>query len=378
MKRPSICISPIDWGLGHATRCITLIKGFEKLGYQVFIATEGYHEAILREALPTAQFLHLRGYRIRYAKWGFILPIVLLFQLPKIIYSIIYENSWLKKAQAQYEFDLIVSDNRFGFYHKLVPSVFITHQLNLQIHFEVATRLFQKIQYAWLKRFTACWIPDIEGPDNLSGVLANPKQKPSIPLWYMGCLSRLIDTPIDNSSDNSSAVHSATAHSAAPTVFLGIVSGPEPQRTLLENLLWKAGNALDIPFVVIAGTPSKEAPNKIIEENKNATLYAHLAAPELVQEIKRAEYIICRGGYTTLMELIPFRKKLIFIPTPGQTEQMYLGKLWQEKNWALCYAQENFKLNFALEEAKSFHFKQAPFKAFSIEALEAAIKQLSL
>jgi len=375
MKQPSICISPLDWGLGHATRCITLIKAFEKLGYQVFVATEGYHEVILREALPNAHFLHLRGYRIRYAKWGFNLPIVLLFQVPKIIYSIIYENNWLKKAQAQYQFDIIISDNRFGFYHKQVPSVFITHQLNLQMHFAWATRLFQKIQYAWLKKYTACWIPDIEGANNLSGILANPKHKPSIPLWYMGCLSRLIDTPIDSTSDNSTAVHSATNNK---NVFLGIVSGPETQRTLLENLLWKAGNKLNIPFVVIAGTPSKEAPNKIMAENKNATLYAHLAAPALVREIKRAEYIICRGGYTTLMELIPFEKKLIFIPTPGQTEQLYLGKLWEEKNWALCYAQENFKLNFALEEAKSFHFKQAPFKAFSIEALEAAIKKLSL
>ena len=376
MKRPSICISPIDWGLGHATRCITLIKGFEKLGYQVYIATEGYHEAILREALPNAHFLPLRGYRIRYAKWGFILPLVLLFQLPKIIYSIIHEQNWLKKAQAQYEFDLIVSDNRFGFYHKLVPSVFITHQLNLQMHFAWATNLFQKLQYAWFKRFTACWIPDIEGAHNLSGILANPKHKPSIPLWYMGCLSRLIDTAIDTSADNSSSIHGATHNNQ--NVFLGIVSGPEPQRTLLENLLWKAGNKLNIPFVVIAGTPSIEQPNKLLEENKNAKLYAHLAAPALVSEIKRAEYIICRGGYTTLMELIPFEKKLIFIPTPGQTEQMYLGKLWNEKNWALCYAQENFKLNIALEEASNFHFKQAPFKAFSIEALEAAIKQLSL
>jgi len=376
MKRPSICISPIDWGLGHATRCITLIKGFEKLGYQVYIATEGYHEAILREALPNAHFLPLRGYRIRYAKWGFNLPIVLLFQLPKIIYSIIHEHNWLKKAQAQYEFNLIVSDNRFGFYHKQVPSVFITHQLNLQMHFAWATRLFQKIQYAWLKKYAACWIPDIEGANNLSGILANPKQKPTIPLWYMGCLSRLIDTATDTSSDNSITIHGATHHNR--NVFLGIVSGPEPQRTLFENLLWKAGNKLNIPFVVIAGTPSKEEPNKIIAENNKATLYAHLAAPALVKEIKRADYIICRGGYTTLMELIPFEKKLIFIPTPGQTEQMYLGKLWEEKNWALCYAQENFKLNIALEEASNFHFKQAPFKSFSIEGLEAAIKQLTL
>lgn len=378
MKRPSICISPIDWGLGHATRCITLIKGFEKLGYQVYIATEGYHEAILKEALPTAHFLHLRGYRIRYAKWGFILPLVLLFQLPQIIYSIIYEYRWLQKAEAQYEFDLIVSDNRFGFYHKQVPSVFITHQLNLQMHFAWATRLFQKIQYAWLQRFTACWIPDIEGANNLSGVLANPKQKPSIPLWYMGCLSRLIDTPTQNTITYNTTTNSDNTNSHDSTVFLGIVSGPEPQRTLLEKLLWKAGNGLNITFVVIAGTPSKDQPNKLIEENKNAKLYAHLAAPALVREIKRAEYIICRGGYTTLMELIPFQKKLIFIPTPGQTEQIYLGKLWQQKNWALCYAQENFKLDIALKEASGFHFKQAPFKAFSIEALEAAIKQLSL
>jgi hypothetical protein len=376
MKRPSICISPLDWGLGHATRCITLIKAFEKLGYQVFVATEGYHEAILREALPNARFLHLKGYRIRYAKWGFILPIVLLFQVPKIIYSIIYENNWLKKAQANYQFDLIVSDNRFGFYHKQVASVFITHQLNLQMHFAWATRAFQKLQYDWLKKFKACWIPDMEGPNNLSGILANPILKPSIPLWYMGCLSRLIDE-----SKNIAAASTPNSNSSTisnDTVFLGIVSGPEPQRTLLENLLWKAGNKLNIPFVVIAGTPSKEAPNKIIEENKNAILYAHLAAPALVKEIKRAEYIICRGGYTTLMELIPFEKKLIFIPTPGQTEQLYLGKLWHEKNWAICYAQEYFKLDIALTEAKTFHFKQAPFKAFSIEALEAALKQLSL
>jgi len=376
MKRPSICISPLDWGLGHATRCITLIQAFEKLGYQVFIATEGYHEVILKEALPNAHFLHLRGYRIRYAKWGFILPLVLLYQLPQIIYSILFEYRWLKKAHAQYQFDLIVSDNRFGFYHKQVPSVFITHQLNLQMHFEWATRSFQKIQYNWLKRFTACWIADIEGSENLSGILANPKQKPSIPLWYMGCLSRLIDIAIDTSSDNSSSIQGATNNNQ--NVFLGIVSGPEPQRTLLENLLWKAGNKLNIPFVVIAGTPSKEKPNKIIAENENAILYAHLAAPALVKEIKRAHYIICRGGYTTLMELIPFEKKLIFIPTPGQTEQIYLGKLWEEKNWALCYAQEYFKLDFALEQASRFHFKQAPFKAFSIEALEAAIKNLSL
>ena len=367
MKQPSICISPIDWGLGHATRCISLIKAFEKLGYRVYIATEGYHELILKEAVPQATFLQLRGYRIKYAPWGFMLPVFLLFQLPQIIYSIIYEHQWLKKKQKEFHFDIIISDNRFGFYHSNVPSVFMTHQLNLQMHFKLATRLFQLMQYAWMKKFKACWIPDIEGDDNLSGILAHPKNKPSIPIWYMGSLSRLIENGPEAFSKDTSA---------DATIFLGIVSGPEPQRTILENLLWKSGNALHLPFVVMAGTPDKKVANKIIEKNKNATLYAHLDAAALVKEINRAEYIICRGGYTTLMELVPFGKKLIFIPTPGQTEQMYLGKLWQEKNWALCYTQENFNLEQVLQKASSFHFKTAPFQPCTIISIDSAIKKL--
>jgi hypothetical protein len=222
MKKPSICISPIDWGLGHATRCITLIQSLQLLGYEVYVATEGYQETILKEALPNTNFLQLRGYRITYARWGYTLPILLLFQLPQIIFSIIYEYRWLKKAQTQYQFDFIISDNRFGFYHKKVPSVFITHQLNLQMHFAWATNIFQKILYAWLKKFSACWVPDIAGANNLSGILSNPKLKPSIPLWYMGCLSRLIHTPNPN----------ADKPIAGSSIFLGIVSGPEPQRTL--------------------------------------------------------------------------------------------------------------------------------------------------
>ncbi len=364
MKKPSVCISPIDWGLGHATRCITLIKSLQALGYEVYIATEKNHETILKEALPTATFLNLRGYRIKYAKRGYVLPIILLTQVPKIIYSIVYEYYWLKKAQQQFQFDLIISDNRFGFYHQQVPSVFITHQLNLQMHFTWATRLFQKLVYAWLNRFSACWIPDIAGNDNLSGILSNPPHKPAIPIWYMGCLSRLMEAAKNNAITTNST-----------NIFLGIVSGPEPQRTLLENLLWKMGNELKLSFVLIAGTPNN---NKAYQQTARSIIYPHLAATELVKEIQNAEYIICRGGYTTLMELIPFGKKLIFIPTPGQTEQLYLGNLWQEKNWALCFNQENFNLKVALEEASRFNFKQPPFSAFSTEALEAAIKRLTL
>ena len=363
MNKAKICISPIDWGLGHATRCIPLIQALEKLNYQVYIATEGYHEAILREALPSVEFLQLRGYRIKYAKSGLLLPLIIFFQIPKIIYSIYYENKWLQKKQKELNFDLIISDNRFGFYHKQVPSVFITHQLYFQMPFRWASTLFQKIQYAWFNKFNACWVPDMAGENNLSGILANTILKPAIPIWYMGCLSRLKQYDNDNESIKE------------PIVFLGIVSGPEPQRTLLENLLWTKGNQLNLKFTLVAGTPNvKEA----FQQNQNATKYPHLAGADLVKEIKRAEYIICRGGYTTLMELIPFEKKIIIIPTPGQTEQELLGKIWQEKKWAICYHQSDFKLSVALHKASEFNYGKPPFTQFSIEALENGIKQLTL
>ena len=364
MNKAKICISPIDWGLGHATRCIPLIQALEKLNYEIFIATEGDHETILREAVPNAQFLQLRGYRIKYAKMGMLLPLTIFFQIPKIIYSIYYEYKWLQKIQKEMQFDIVISDNRFGFFHKNVPSVFITHQLNFQMPYAWATPLFQKIQYAWLKNFRACWIPDMEGENNLSGILANTKFKPSVPIWYMGCLSRL-----KQFDKNMEAVNKE------PIVFLGIISGPEPQRTLLENLLWTKGNQLNLKFTLVAGTPTiKQA----FQQNANATKYPHLSGAELVREINRAEYIICRGGYTTLMELIPFEKKLILIPTPGQTEQQLLGKVWQEKNWAICYDQSDFKLSVALKEASEFNYSKPPFANFSVEALTTAIKQLTL
>ena len=364
MKKPSVCISPLDWGLGHATRCISLIKAFESLDYQIYIATEGYQETILKEAIPTATFLNLKGYRIKYAKKGFLLPLVLLIQLPKIIIKVIGEYYWLQQAQKSYQFDLIISDNRFGFFHPSVSSVFITHQLNLQTPYTWSTNLFQKIQYAWLKNFSACWIPDIDGENNLSGVLANPTKKPTTRLWYMGCLSRLIQEKNVEAISNSNK-----------NIFLGIISGPEPQRTLLEELLWESGNALNLKFTLVAGTPLN---SKACKKTNFSIMYPHLSGEDLVKQIQDAAYIICRGGYTTLMELIPFRKKLILIPTPGQTEQIYIATLWQKNGWAICYDQNTFNLKNALKQANDFNFIEAPFEAFSLLALKNELKQLTL
>jgi uncharacterized protein (TIGR00661 family) len=366
MKQKAVCISPLDWGLGHATRCISLIRSFESLDYKIYIASESKQEVILREAFPTATFLHLKGYRIWYTKNNALFILGIMIQIPKIVAAIFNEYFWLKRTAKKYQFDLIVSDNRFGFFHKKIKSVFITHQLELQTPYDWSTRLNQAITYSIINKYTACWIADMKPPHNLSGDLANPKKLPNTPIWYMNCLSRLQEV---------ASLNLVNENNQEATCFLGIVSGPEPQRTLLENILWEQGNALGERFVVLAGLPDKQSYHK---KTTKGLLYHHLNGAALKKEIKKAEYIICRGGYTTLMELIPFQKKLIFIPTPGQTEQAYLGKYWQSKKWAICFSQAEFDLKIAIEQARQFEYQTPPFTAFSTADLVNELKRLSL
>ena len=132
MQQKKVLIAPLDWGLGHATRCIPIVTAFIERGYHVTIATEGAHEIILREAFPGLTFLRLKGYGIRYSKnaTGFTLKMIV--QIPRILYNILREFWWLHTTNRHKQFDLIISDNRLGFFHLKTPSVFITHQLNLQ------------------------------------------------------------------------------------------------------------------------------------------------------------------------------------------------------------------------------------------------------
>ncbi len=361
MNKQKICIAPLDWGLGHATRCIQLAKALMQLDYQIFIASEGYHEVILREALPSATLLPLAGYRIQYSKNGKWFLLKMIAQIPKILFSIYYERNWLRKMQKQFQFDIIISDNRFGFHHKNIPSVFITHQLNIQTGFSFTNALVSWLQFRYIKRFNNLWIPDIEGSFNYAGILSNPVVKPSMPIWYLGALSRL--SPVMEQSKHD------------PIQFLGIVSGPEPQRTLFENALWMQGNTGDEAFAIVAGRPLGNNEPSLSNKGK---LYPHANGATLSSLIESAEYIILRGGYTSLMELIPFQKKLILIPTPGQTEQEYLASWWEDNRWAISFSQENLNLKDAIAKAASFEFAQPSFHSFSIESLKDKIKNLTL
>ena len=365
MQQKKVLIAPLDWGLGHATRCIPVITALLELGYHVTIATEGAHEIILREAFPNLTFLRLKGYGIRYSKKASGFAFKMLVQIPRILYNIFREFWWLHTTNRHQQFDLIISDNRLGFFHLKTPSVFITHQLNLQTPFRWATNLLQWMQYTWFKLFyTMVWVPDMQGEQSLAGILGNPIWKPSVPVWYMNCLSRLKEY----------ASHLANEQQPKD-VFIGILSGPEPQRSIFQEILWVEGNQLQQPFKLVAGT-ADQAHNHA--DSAKGSIVPHLGGPDLVKAIENATYIISRGGYTSLMELIPLNKPLILVPTPGQTEQIYLAKRWQEKGWAIAYNQSEFHLETALKEAGKFNYQPIPFIPFSKEALEATLKQVNL
>ena len=365
MQQKSVLIAPLDWGLGHATRCIPIIAALQELGYCVTVATEGAHEIILREAFPDLSFLQLKGYGIRYSKRNNGFALKMIAQIPRILYNILREFWWLHKTNCSRKFDLIISDNRLGFFHLKTPSIFITHQLNLQTPFKWTTSLLQSMQYAWLGLFySMVWVPDMEGATNLSGILGNPKRKPSIPTWYMNALSRLKDYATDSSTEQKPS-----------NLFLAIVSGPEPQRSIFQDKIWIEGNLMQAPFQLIAGT-ANQPNNQAVSATGMIT--PHLSGAELAKAIQNCTYIVSRGGYTSLMELIPFGKKLILIPTPGQTEQEYLARRWQENGWAITFDQVDFHLAHALKAAADFKYQPIPFKSFTKEALKEVLKQVNL
>jgi hypothetical protein len=194
--KPKLLVAPLDWGLGHATRCIPLIRHLVRLNCSVFLAGEGRVKSLLEAEFPELPFLPLRGYDIRYAKNRWILPMTLFVQIPKILSLIKYENQRVADLVKEHSIDGIISDNRFGLYHESLPTVFITHQLLIRTGLgKTADNLLQALNYRYINRFGTCWVPDLEHIPNLAGDLAHVAERPKIPLHYLGPLSRF-------SSDN--------------------------------------------------------------------------------------------------------------------------------------------------------------------------------
>lgn len=322
-----VLVAPLDWGLGHATRCVPVICALQEAGHQVWLAGEGAQEQLLRGIFPGLPFLPLKGYRVRYGRSALGTTLKLITQLPRLRKTIREENRWLAEMQQQYQFQLIISDNRFGLHHPAARCVFLTHQLWI-IHpwGQQASRWLQSWNYRHINRFQECWVPDYADAPGLAGILSHPNKAPTIPTKYLGPLSRL----------NAVEQEVKKGH-----LFISL-SGPEPQRSLLENRILAQVAQYPGTACIVRGLPTARSR---IPSGGSIEVYNHLEPEDYAREMARAETVICRSGYSTLMDLWQMQKKrIILIPTPGQTEQQYLAKLWEEKGIACCVQQDAFNV----------------------------------
>ena len=187
-----VLVAPLNWGLGHATRCIPIIKELINQGCTVIIAAGGAQKAVLQEEFPDLSFVGLPGFRLKYGKNRAFTLLKIIFSLPKILIGIKQENDWLRRFAGQEALDMVISDNRYGLHGAGVFSVFVTHQLAIRSSLGRASDwLLRRVNYAYIRRFSVCWVPDVEGAENLAGILSHPLKMPAIPVRYIGWLSRL-------------------------------------------------------------------------------------------------------------------------------------------------------------------------------------------
>lgn len=333
----TILIAPLDWGLGHAARCIPLINYFLELDCKVIIAAEGIQKELLKSEFPNVIFVNIPRYNVKYTKVQRFFALKIILQIPKVINIIRQEKKWLDKFLKNNKVDAVISDNRYGLFHHKVTSVFITHQLLIKAPFAFAEKFIQKLNYRYIKRFSVCWIPDEKGNINLAGILSHPDKLPKMQVKYIGGISRFV-----RRSDTEKKYN-----------LLVILSGPEPQRTLLEKKMLAQLASFKEKVLLVRGLPGN---TELLPVN-DLEIKNHLNAKELEKVIHESEYIISRSGYTTVMDICKLPKKSILIPTPGQTEQEYLAIHLQQQGWCLAASQKNFSLQKELQKARNFHYQ---------------------
>ncbi|WP_282123203.1 glycosyltransferase [Algibacter mikhailovii] len=330
MKK-KIIVAPLNWGLGHATRCIPIIEALINHNFTPIIASDGSPLRLLRKEFPHLPFIELPSYNITYAQNGKLFKLKLLKDSPAILKAIKEENKIISRTLEDTNIVGIISDNRFGVRNKKVPSVFITHQLNVLSG--NTSWLSTKIHQNFIKKFDICWVPDVQEDPNLSGQLGHDSSI-GIPIKYIGPLSRFTPKTIAIKND-----------------IMVLLSGPEPQRTLLEEKLLSELNAYSGNVIFVKGVIEDQ---QTISSVNNISVYNYMTSELLEKTIQESELIIARSGYTTIMDLAKLNKKAFFIPTPGQFEQEYLAKRLTEMRLVPSAKQKEFTLK-KLNDVNSYY-----------------------
>ena len=379
----TVLIAPLDWGLGHATRCIPIINELIAHGVRVMIAASGSQKALLKQEFPGLDFLDIPGYKIRYQR-GVLLKWGLIFRIPAILNQIKKENQWLETARTHHQIDAVISDNRFGLYNENLYTVFMTHQLSIQSgwnglktgllspesqsqedrdkqNFSLkgmagrwAEKKMTKWNYHFIAKYSCCWVPDQQGDFNAGGKLSHPFLKPPVSIKYIGLLSRFYPT------ENRVPVN--------PLLIL--ISGPEPHRTRFENSVFRQLADSAWKAVVVRGLPALGHAIPFLRED--IQIFNHLPSGELNKLLNESCFIVARSGYSTIMDLLKVHKNAILVPTPGQPEQEYLADYMNKKKWMFCIPEKNFNLEKAIN---LFQQQEMTLREFRNTELKEAVEE---
>lgn len=321
MRSRRILVAPINWGLGHATRCIPIIKKLEEKGFTPFLASDGAALELLKKEFPHLDSFELPSYNITYTSRGSLLKWKLLLDSPHILRNIKKEKLATKLLVEKLNLHGIISDSRFGVRYKHLPNVFITHQLNVLSG--NTTFLSSRLHQRYIRKYDQCWVPDAPGKPNLSGFLGHSRSSLEA-VKYMGIISRFEKEHLPQVYD-----------------YMVLLSGPEPQRSLLEDILFRELQHSEKKILFVRGKISEKSP---AFSAPNITIKNYLFGKELETALNSSGVIISRSGYTTLMDLAKLEKKAFFIPTPGQFEQEYLAERMSKLGFAPSCRQEDFSL----------------------------------
>jgi UDP-N-acetylglucosamine transferase subunit ALG13 len=301
------------------------------LGAEVLIASDGAALQLLRAEFPDAPSFVLPSYRIRYRTANMVWNIAQ--QMPRILYAIRAEKWAVKRLVREQGIHGIISDNRYGCFSPQVNNVMLTHQL----HLRVPKRPLEWAANAMLRRvlakFDIVWVPDFDGEPNLAGELAHGGSSVHRNVEFIGPLTRMRHFERENEYD-----------------VAVVLSGPEPQRTILEQRLMEQALVLPQKFIFIQG---KMKSKKHYYAADNVEVVSYLTSKDLNDVLLASDLMVCRSGYSSIMDLAALGKKAILIPTPGQTEQEYLADFFAKRNSFWVQLQEKINLEKGLEDVQS-------------------------
>lgn len=293
----------MNWGLGHATRSTPIIEALIQKGYEVHVASDEIALEFLKTRFLDLLFHELPSYKVEYSKSNN-QKLKIASQVPKFISVLNKEQKKIQELHDEYVYDLSISDNRFGAYIKGVRSIYITHQVSIKSPF--ASSILKKLHAQVINKYDECWIPDFPPPNNLAGDLS--KDVSHLPkAYYIGMLTHL---SIQKEKSEYDVCY--------------LLSGPEPQRSILEKEILKQ-HPNHLKGILVRGSNKDEI-------NHNNIKVVNLASSkELSQILSQSESVVSRTGYSSIMDIANTHLKLLMIPTPGQTEQEYLVEILKEK-----------------------------------------------